>query len=308
MTTSNNINPTFVEYEGFTYLTYNGEFFKGCKRCGGSGHYSHDGEHSRCYACDNTSSKLGEAFDSKEAAEKWCHGKAVRLAQRAKLRAKNLQAAANRMHENQQALLLSAPDVYEFLMNIVIEDDTQANFATYEEWAAQYDINAIKIEKDSFIRSLAETLRWVAPSKPFTVNMINAMHSAMERRSAREAHSAAHPAPTGRVEVTGEILSTKVVQSDFGTAYKILVKDDSGFSVYVSLPKAQADEAYEAFEEVHGPTHLIGYGVWFSGSENEPELYKGLKGRRIKFTAKLEPSAGDAAFAYGSRPSKGSWL
>jgi len=77
--------------------------------------------------------------------------------------------------------------------------------------------------------------------------------------------------------------------------------------VWVSLPGAQAEEAREAFESVNEPS-TVGYGVWFLGSVNEPELFTGVKGRRITFMAKLEPSHDDVAFAFGSRPTKGAWL
>lgn len=305
MTTIQNINPTFLEYEGYTYLEFEGQYYKGCKRCGGVGHYAHNGEHDRCYACDNTSAKLGESFASEAEAQKWCHGKAVAQARRDRIRQDKLDAAAAKMVANQEALKAEAADVYEFLMGITIESDDQNQYSTYEEWAAAQ--NNIKVEGNGFIRAMAETLRWVAPSKRFTPRMIEATRSAMAKRVAKAVEQAAHPAPAGRVVVTGEITSTKTVENDFGTAFKILVKDDSGYKVWVSLPKAQADEAYNEFLSAHPEPYTYGSSVWFEGSSNESGL-TGVKGRRITFTATLEPSKDDVAFAFGSRPTKGAWL
>jgi len=282
---TNNITPNYIEHEGYTYLEFEGEYFKGCKRCGGSGHFLFDGFDDLCYTCRNTSAKLGEQLPSKESAEKWCHEKAVRKAQRDRIRQAKLDAAAAKMVANQEALKAEAADVYEFLMGVTLESDTQDQYDTYEEWAAtQVDV---KVEGNGFIRAMAETLRWVAPSRPFTPKMIDATRDAMAKRVAKAAEQAAHPAPAGRVVVTGEITSTKVVENDFGVSYKILVKDDQGFRIYVSIPKAQAEQAEEE----------LGLG-WL------PQVV----GRRITFTATLSPSQDDASFGFGSRPTKGAWL
>lgn len=272
------ITVTEHEFKGFTYISYNGEFFKGCRRCGGTGHYSFNGFDSICYACGNTAAKLGDAFENEAAAQKWCHERSVRKAQADRKRAAAQQLKIDAAEANSQALLAADPEVHAFLMSIVIEDDTQANFATYEEWSAQ--AQPVKLEKDIFIRSMAEALRWVGQSKAFTPNMIAAVRKTMERRQAQAIEAAAHPAPSGRVAVTGEITSTKVVDGDYGTTYKMLVKSDEGFKVWCSIPAALLETT-------------------------TPEE---AKGRRITFTATLQPTQDDPSFAFGSRPSKGAWL
>lgn len=295
----NRINPNFLEHEGFTFLEVQGEYFKGCKRCGGAGHYSHNGEHDRCYVCDNTSAKLGEHLESLEAARKWCHGKAVRRAQAARKREQEQVLRVTKMEDHQKALLAADPEVYAFLMSLVIEEDTQDQYATYDEWAATQDgTDSAQLEKDSFLRAMAETLRWVGPSKPFTPKMISSVRGSMERRAAKATESAAHPAPAGRVAVTGEIASTRITFNDFGSAYKILVKDDAGFKVWCSLPAALAREAEDAYVAANGVPQDNDYTVWFTST----------KGKRLTFTATLEPSQDDVAFAFGSRPTKGAWL
>lgn len=298
-TNFSHINPSFIEHEGFYYLEFEGAFSKGCTRCGGEGHFSHNGEHSRCYECDNTSAKLGEQLENRAAAEKWCHERALRRAQRERAAEAKRMVKVNMMLSYQKSLQDAATDVYDYLMAVELDD------FSYDEAGNIVSENAA--EKNPFIRSMAETLRYVGNARLFSTNMIEAVRKIMVRDIEQAAESAAHPAPTGRVVVTGEITSTKMVESDYGTAYKILVKDDAGYKVWVSLPKAQADQAIEAFHTAHG-TDAIGYSVWFTGSENEPERFTGIKGDRITFTATLEPSHNDVAFAFGSRPTKGAWL
>ena len=303
-TTYSSITPTQHEYEGFWYISFEGDFYKGCKRCGGAGQYSHNGDHSRCYECDNTSAKLGEMFDNEAAAQKWCHGKALRKAASDRRKEAQRMEHVARMEQNQAALKAADAGVYDFLMAIDL-GAVYTDYATPEAFEVA-DMNWTTTEKDSFICTMAETLRWVGKTKAFTAPMIQAVRNTMERRTTKAAESAAHPVPAGRVVVTGEILSTKVVDNDYGVALKIVIKDDAGFRIYCSLPKAQADQAADEFYDGRD-RYSYGSTVWFGGSVNEPE-FTGVKGRRITFTATLEPSKDDQGFGFGSRPTKGAWL
>lgn len=294
------IRPNFIEHEGFHFLEFEGEYFKGCKRCGGSGHYTHNGEHDRCYACDNTSAKLGDPLESYEAGIKWCHVRALARENRIrKAEEKRLKEVAA-LEEKVAAL---PEDIREFLTKVELNE--------YDGEMDYYGSNRNEnYEKDAFIRSMAEQVQYVSNARrPFTEKMIAATRAAIARKAAKVAEAEAHPAPEGRVRVVGEIVGTKVVEGDYGTAYKITVKADEGYRVYVSIPKAQADQAYDAFMEAVGDDYrLYGYGVWFSGTEVNGETKFGVKGRRIAFDAKLERSRDDVSFAFGSRPTKGEWL
>lgn len=279
-----------IEHEGFFYVeTTDGIFGKGCRRCGGTGHYSHNGYDSICYLCGNVwEGRLGDVFDTREQAEKWCHERAVRKAQADRKR------EAARMVEVHalEAKVASVPaDVRDFLLSI--------------------DLGYDQTEKSSFIISMAEELQFVTKARrAFTEKMVAAVRKTMEQRAGQAAEQAAHPAPSGRVAVTGEIASTKVVEGDYGTAYKVLVKSDEGFKVWVSLPKAQAEEAIRQFEDLpEWDPYTFGSACWFLGVETGSGFsYPGIKGRRITFTATLEPSRDDVSFAFGSRPTKGAWL
>lgn len=77
--------------------------------------------------------------------------------------------------------------------------------------------------------------------------------------------------PSGRVEVVGEILAVKLVENDFGSVYKMTVKDDRGFKVYGTVPST---------------------------------LPNSERGARVRFTARLEPANNDPLFGFFSRPTK----
>lgn len=289
-------NPTFVQHEGFYYLEFNGEFFKGCKRCGGEGQYSHNGEHSRCYDCDNTSAKLGEHLDSKVAAEKWCHERAIRRAQRDRIREAKRVAKINKRQAAWDDLAAAHPAVWALV-------SAAADTASYTEAR-----EAFSNERDAFVLTLADKL-WNFDERTYSARQIEVLQSIADRRGVQQAEAATHPAPSGRVAVTGVITSAKLVEGDYGTAYKILVKDDSGFKVWCTLPSNLAEEASHDFSVANGSDHsLIGYSVWFTGSSNEPEKFTGVMGRRLTFMAALEPSIDDVSFAFGKRPTKASWI
>ncbi|QDP44085.1 hypothetical protein SEA_MCGALLEON_33 [Microbacterium phage McGalleon] len=291
-----------LEFEGFFYVT-NGEVFaKGCRRCGGTGHYSFNGFDSICYLCNNVYElRLGDIFDNEAAAQKWCHERAVRKAQADRKREAERLAKIAKRDAAWQALKDAHPAVWDMLAGVL-----GGLVIPFEDNQQLPDV----VERDNFVRSLADRL-WSLDERPFTARQLEVLQEKAEKRATRKAEAAETPAPEGRVVVTGEIVGTKVVEGDYGTAYKVTVKDDRGFRVYVSLPKAQADEAFDKFYAEHEEAWnngQVGYAVWFMGSDNEPERYKGLKGRRITFTAALERSRDDESFAFGKRPTKGAWL
>lgn len=281
------VTPNFIEHEGMYYLEYQGEFFKGCRRCQGSGHYMHNGEHDRCYSCDNSSAKLGEQIQSREEAEKWCHGRAMAKARRER---KKEEARLAKLAARQQvwdSLKASNPAVWDLL------------------WEAYEGTT----ERSSFVLKMASTL-YEADRFPYTEKQISALQAVVDRRA--EEASKAVPAPSGRVEVVGTVMSTRVVEGDYGISWKILVLTDAGYKVWGTLPRAQADILADEFcdwmEKKGYSYYSYGGSVFFTGSENGDLDWKGAKGRRIKFTATLSPSADDPSFAFYSRPTKGEWL
>ena len=90
----------------------------------------------------------------------------------------------------------------------------------------------------------------------------------MASKKAAEAEEVKGDAPTGRVTVTGHILSTKVVEGFYGNALKMLVKLENNSRVWLTMP-SKADAG---------------------------------RGDTITVTATFEVSKDDKSFAFGKRP------
>jgi hypothetical protein len=102
------------------------------------------------------------------------------------------------------------------------------------------------------------------------------------RRDAQRAEddAQAQDAPSGRVHVTGEILSTKYVENAYGGSLKMLVRTSDGYKVWTTVPRDL-------------------YGINTPGKPDIDEL----KGSTVELTVTLTPSDDDPKFAFGKRPS-----
>jgi len=92
---------------------------------------------------------------------------------------------------------------------------------------------------------------------------------------ATEAELAAD-APTGKITVTGEILSLKSQETMFGSTLKMIVKTEAGWKLWVTVPSS------------------------IMGTNDA------LTGKTVTLTATVTPSDRDSKFAFGKRPSKAS--
>ena len=92
----------------------------------------------------------------------------------------------------------------------------------------------------------------------------------------KEAESAAD-APTGKVTITGEIISTKWQDSAYGSTHKMIVKSDDGWKLWVTVPSSVYDPSDQSLP---------------------------ITGKRVTLTATVTPSNDDPKFAFGKRPSK----
>jgi len=100
-----------------------------------------------------------------------------------------------------------------------------------------------------------------------------------ERRETElEAKGDVPDVPEGRVEVTGTIISTKWVQSDYGDTLKMLVESEEGWRVWGTCPTTILEAVEYGTEE--------------------------LKGSKVRFTAAIEPSKDDRLFGFYKRPTK----
>lgn len=116
-----------------------------------------------------------------------------------------------------------------------------------------------------------------------------------ERRTMREAEkAAAQPAPAGRQVVQGEVVMVRDYEGDYGTTWKMMVKADGGYKVFVTIPRDLEPDSYTG-GDLDDPTSFVAQ-------------INALKGTRVQFTATLEPKADDPTFAIGKRPAKASRL
>ena len=96
--------------------------------------------------------------------------------------------------------------------------------------------------------------------------------AAQEAREAEQAaiYATAESCPTGKVKISGIVLTTKWQESMYGSTLKMLVQDDRGFKVWGSVPS----NLYDA------------------------------KGRSVSFSAAIQPSEDDDKFGFFKRPTK----
>lgn len=131
------------------------------------------------------------------------------------------------------------------------------------------DIEKPEHARNTFVR---DVLRKLDQYGTLSARQVECVISSMNRdreavaRKAVEALEIKGDAPEGRQTVTGEVLATKVQESDFGPVVKMLVKLENNARVWVSAP---------------------------SGVE---------RGQRITFTATFERSNTDRSFGFGKRP------
>lgn len=145
------------------------------------------------------------------------------------------------------------------------------------DWLLGDDNGAGRASKHPFLFDMVHTLnRWGS----LTEKQVEAVERWMERDAQRAAEQAAKPPVPelveGRRELSGKIVSTKWVHSDFGGYHgsevlKMLVELEDGNRVYGSVP--------------------------------EPFQSTAERGMEVKFTAKIEKSRSDEHFGFFSRPS-----
>lgn len=113
------------------------------------------------------------------------------------------------------------------------------------------------------------TVEW---TRPDGLDLIDwSVKADAEAAAKAEAKAAIPDLPTGKITVEGEIVSFKCVDTDWGTTIKMLVKNEEGWKVYGTVPKAL----------------------------NEAEV-----GDVVRFTANVEASRDDTKFGFYKRPTR----
>jgi hypothetical protein len=129
---------------------------------------------------------------------------------------------------------------------------------------------------NSFIADVGAKLRRYGSLSDAQVNAVRAAVIRDRNHAIEKANKVTEPkvdVVVGKIQISGEILSTKYVDSQFGSTLKMLVRDNRGFKVWGSVPRS-----------------IDGQGD--------------LRGRNVQFTATVEASKDDSTFGFFSRPTQ----
>lgn len=250
-----------------------------CDRCyTGEGHIAmynhiHGGV---CFKCRGAGGTDMDRAEAQARADKLIKGRVARARTAERKRLAKLAKRADA-----QASLLEAHPLLAALLDV---DETGGTVVMSD---VSGDYHALLAPLGDFVARMAETFR-TEPER-FTPRMAEATAKAIEEGRARQAARAAErataqPAPTGRVQVEGEIVAIRSYDGDFGITWKMTVKADAGYRVFVTVPRDLMPDMYNGEE--------------FSAHMD------GLKGQRVELTVTLAPTGDDPTFAKGTRPTK----
>lgn len=140
-------------------------------------------------------------------------------------------------------------------------------------------------KQESYLRSLVETI-----DNRAEIEAKRAAEKQAERDSAADC-------PTGRVLITGKILSVKWQYSQYGDTLKMLVCDASGFKVWGSVPGSIMAQGDDTLHRLYKPRND------FDDYNDGPKIDRTIE-HVIEFRAAVEPSKDDCKFGFFKRPTK----
>lgn len=221
-----------------------------CSRCGGTGIFSQF--HGVCYRCggDGIDPKLARLYTPEEQAKRDERNAKARVRREAK-------------RAEQTAIM------------------TEANVKALPELPAIWQAVENCEVGNPFIIDVAFKAR---DGKALSDKQLAALRTAWTKHLAFMAEEAAkdaarQPFPAGKAQqVTGTILTTKFVDHQYGSTFKMLVEAEEGFKVWCSVPRS--------LDNSNGP----------------------LKGCKVQFIADLEASQDDQFFGFGKRPRKATFI
>lgn len=146
-------------------------------------------------------------------------------------------------------------------------------------------------QENSFIADVARKLRIYGELSERQIDAVRNSLVRDQQFAARKAAEAASPkvlipVVEGKQTITGEVLTVKWQDSDFGGSLKMLVKDDRGFKVWGTVPRS----------------------LDYSARNHETNEFietKAARGDRVAFSATVEAKAGEVGFGFFKRPTKG---
>ncbi|QBZ73239.1 hypothetical protein SEA_THERESITA_50 [Microbacterium phage Theresita] len=217
------------------YLVVGDQYYTGCTRCGGTGHYSFDGRSTICYGCGNVpQGRLGTRVGTREDAERRSEALNRAQARRDERRNAKAQAALQALAEAQAAL---PEDVREFLSGIDRD-----------------------LERSTFLHSMADRfnsqdlVKW-----GFSAKQIQAVRKVIsDRANDATAKAELGPVEEGRRVIEGVVQSVKHYENQYGLTTKMLVITTTGHKVFGTVPGSLLDG--------RASDDLIGQGVVFTAT------------------------------------------
>jgi len=198
----------------------------------------------------------------------------------ARKRAERAAAEANERRKQQEATQGwrdSNSDIVDFL-NLVAADEV-----TYRETGKRIFSNPFLSDMiHSLNRYGSLTERQAAATRKFFASRERFIQN--QERNATEAAAITAEFPAGRQTVTGEVVSTKMQDSIYGSTLKMLVKLADGNKLWGTVPSSLEDACYD---QATGET-------------------SDLRGATVTFTATFEVSRDDEHFGFFKRPTKAS--
>lgn len=122
-----------------------------------------------------------------------------------------------------------------------------------------------------------------AVEKCFAFELIKAQKALEAEAKKAEMIELGNVAPEGRIEMTGEIITAKMQDGNYGTEYKMLVLAPEGWKLWATLPKNVLQNYWD---------------------NAEGGLLEFFKGKMINMTVTVTPKKDDPTFAWGTRPAK----
>jgi len=228
-----------------------------CSRCGGSGIYTR--YHGVCYGCGGSGkrgTKRVRIFNADVTEEQ--QREAILIVEKA------LRERREKAKERREAKRLR---------------EREENF---ERVCAAYPLVAEAFAKasadNSFVNDVKNKVKQYGDiSDRQAAAVIKSAEQDCQRAAEREAEAATSaPIPVealdsrGRMAIVGKIIATKEIENAYGWSYKMMVRDDRGFKIWVSVPRC----------------------------------VDAKRGMRIGFEAAVTVSDEDPAFGFAKRPTK----
>ena len=255
---------------------------KTCKRCQGSGHYSYNPKDgTMCFECQSKPHRM--EWTEQEAVKSYAQRTKRILNSRAKQVAKR--DAEAKAKQDRFDAFLSEHNLQAALDRNWIEAHFEQ--ATWEEDVAK---------PLHILRDLASKLMQYGKLSEKQVAL--ALRLFDQIQNPKQYEEATVPAPEGRVEFTGKIVSVKLSQSQYGEHVRMTVKVETPEGVWLAngtLPAKTYDQAEAELGTVYTDEGCRGFSV--------SDISKHLRGREITLTATLS-RGNDDHFAFAKRPTK----